>query len=80
MPGLAGVWPASFVTRRITSLCEVLLDDMRFSIAIAAALGGLEAASALRTLPRNLDEKENVVGFRCCFRLEQELALHPAMG
>jgi hypothetical protein len=35
---------------------------MRFSIAVAAVLGGLQAASALKLSPRNAMEREEQVG------------------
>jgi hypothetical protein len=35
---------------------------MRFSIAVAAILGGLQAASALKLSPRNAVEREEQVG------------------
>jgi len=36
-------------------------DIMRFSVVVAAVLGGIQAASALKLSPRNLAEREQQV-------------------
>jgi hypothetical protein len=47
---------------------------MRLSIAVAALLGGLQAASALKLAPRSVAERELEVGGVCQFYLNTNTA------
>jgi hypothetical protein len=53
---------------------------MRLSIAVAALLGGLQAASALKLAPRSVAERELEVGGVCQFYLNTGWDLSHTLG